>query len=322
LAFVLSDLYRESLPPGRHPAAVVAIELDPREVDVNVHPAKAEVRFADEKRVVSAVRRVLSTALRAQSAISDVPVPGASGISGFDPRWGEWAAARATSQSAFDVTSPRSVGSPGALPELAEGGVPYAAGAALPPLRFLAQYDGLFLLTEGPDGLYLVDQHAAHERVVYEELRARREEKKAVTQRLLFPVAIELSATQSSSVRAHLPFLEDLGFELSILSGHTVSLAGVPSALGPVEGKATLSEVVESLSEDGSSRDRLFLEDKMLQRLACHAVTVAGERMTAEQTCVLLSRLSQCKEPLTCPHGRPSILRLSKGDLLRHFRRT
>ena len=334
LAYAIEQAYRGLIPAGRHPVALVRITVPPDQVDVNVHPTKAEVRFRHERLVFAAV----ADAVRAALAGSGVPLaplplgamPSALGSDAFvreAPLDGHRviSGARAASMIApAHLTDPAG----GAV---AEGAAPVLAGSArdeptqggltigdrLPLLRALGQVDLAYLVAEAPDGLYLVDQHAAHERVLYEELLAARRSGRAASQPLLGAVVTPLSASQAALAIAEAEALADLGWTIEPTDGAAVILRAVPAALAGRDAPGALRDHLDRMDAE----ERLTGPDRAAASLACRAAVMAGDRLDAEQQRALLRQLEACETPHTCPHGRPTMLHLSRAALDRSFGR-
>lgn len=290
--------YHTVLPSGRYPWAFLWVELPPEQVDVNVHPAKIEVRFRDPDGVFRAVQRAVHRALR-QAA--PVPVFQAVEI----PR-------RSTGKPPLPAP---------ALPEgrrdapAEEGGV-----AALPPLRVIGQVQATYIVAEGPDGLYLLDQHAAHERVLYEALCAQRQAGPLPAQPLLQPVLMDVPPEEMGLLEEHRGVLEDLGFRIEPFGPHTVRLRAVPALLSA---EAVLPLVQDLLLDLQESRRPLegTLEARLIRSICKRAAVKAGQVLSVEEMQHLVRALERCAMPWTCPHGRPTVMRFPLGQLARQFGR-
>ena len=325
LVHAVEEAYRALVPAGRHPVALVRVEVPPEQVDVNVHPRKAEVRFRHEQLVYATVSEAVRSALAGAPA-PGAPWPGepARGGATRPPRGRE---ALAAAQPASSLRLPPDL--PGAPQRPAAGrsplppGEPVPGRAALPlgdrlpALRPLGQFDRLYLVAEGPDGLYLVDQHAAHERVLYERVLAARERGRPERQALLEPVAVALAPERAELARELSSDLEALGFELSGLDGGAVLLRSVPAALGSRDPGRALSDYLDALDAE----ERLTGPDRALATLACRAAVMAGDRLAPEEQRALLQDLEAAEQPQSCPHGRPTVVHLAREALDRSFRR-
>ena len=298
LSFALEEAYQGLLPAGRHPLAVLGIHLPPEAVDVNVHPAKAEVRFQDEHAVLSAVARAAREALLAKAPVPRAPAvsppPSLSPSDGVSPAPALWAA----------EASPR--------PE--DGHTPRRA---LPLLRVVGQIANLYIVAEGPEGMYLIDQHAAHERVLYEEVLARRQGCGPISQGLLTPVAVELSPAQEALLQECRDALTANGFLLEQFGERGYLLRAVPAVLGDKEPAAALLAVLDRMAQDWPPEGI----DRVAAAVACHAAVRAGKTLSQEEMQELVRRLEEAEVPHTCPHGRPTMLQIRADELAKGFGR-
>ena len=314
LAFALERAYGGLLPAGRHPLGLVRVELPPAELDVNVHPTKAEVRFRDEQAVASAVAAAVRAALSGAPAAA-APLPARPSAAWRpDPSPG----ARATVASRALLAAPR------AASALAVGGEEAATTAALPlaerlpALRPLGQVDEAYLVAEAPDGLYLVDQHAAHERVLYERLQEALAAREPPSQPLLEALVAPLSASQAALAAAEAETLAALGWVLEATDDAALVVRAAPALLADRDPAAALGELLDRLDAE----ERLSGPDRAAASLACRAAVRAGDRLEAAQQRELLQALEGCAHPQTCPHGRPTLLHLSHEQLRRSFGRS
>ena len=332
LAFAVARAYEGLLPAGRHPLGLVRVDVDPAELDVNVHPSKAEVRFRDARAVASAVAAAVRGALAAAAAPA-LPAPGlasALGSSALGSPPGVAGAQHASpeARAALAAARPAQHVVPGAPEQARPAAVP-AAGAPLaerlPALRPLGQLDEAFLVAEAPDGLYLVDQHAAHERVRYEQLRASLALRRPESQPLLAAVVAGLSPVQSALAAAEAEALAALGFVLEPTDGAALIVRAVPAALadgGPAErGPGDPAQALRELLDRMEAEQRLSGPERAAASLACRSAVRAGDRLADEQQRALLLALEGCAQPQTCPHGRPTLLHLSNEQLRRSFGR-
>ena len=317
LAFAVERAYEGLLPGARHPVGLVRAEVDPAAVDVNVHPAKAEVRFRDPRAVASAVTAAVRGALAGASAPAFAPpvlTPSAPAGASAEAR-----AVLASAQPASPLVGPAIPGvsrwgpaTPRARPDAA-----LPLGERLPALRPLGQFDEAFLVAEAPDGLYLVDQHAAHERVRYEQVVAERARGEAASQPLLEAVLAPLGAPQAALAAAEAEALAALGFELEPTDGAALIVRAVPASLAGGDPAQALRDLLDRMEAD----EGLSGPERAAASLACRSSVRAGDRLAAEQQRELLLQLEACEHPQTCPHGRPTLLRLSSDQVRRSFGR-
>jgi DNA mismatch repair protein MutL len=315
LAAALIQAYHTLIMVGRYPVATLFINLVPEEVDVNVHPAKSEVRFRQPDRVFSAVQRAVRRALLAYS-----PVPhleqGRSWWSSSspsrepDPAW-QMAGDSQKFNPVMGVTP--AVSQP--LPAT-QAGLP----GRLPLLRLVGQVGAAYLVAEGPDGLYLVDQHAAHERVLFEQLMNQHDASQVVSQALLQPVTLELKLESALLLAENLAVLNHFGFVVETFGQSAFLIRAVPALMADVDPRIALQALVEDFEEDEEPLKN-ELEARMIARICKRAAVKAGKVLSPAEQEALLEGLENCHSPRTCPHGRPTMIHLSADLLERQFGR-
>jgi DNA mismatch repair protein MutL len=299
--------YRALLPKGRHPLLVFYLDLPPGELDVNIHPAKTEVKLLRESEVAAALTQAVQSVLERSPALpSSTHFPGPELV--YQRR----------------LPGPRRRGLH--VAESAEG---YKAETATPgaaeilaTLSPLAQLQQAVILAEAPDGsLYLVDQHRAHERVIYEHLRSKHigvkvDEDGEWTSSLLLlePVVVELKRSQAELFEQRLPVLRDLGLECERFGGRSFLIRSVPSGVGQEQLAGHLPELAEIASEDGTD-----WEDHLLVGLACRSALRRGRLLGIDEQRALLTALSAVSAPAVCPHGSPILLHYSRRFLIDKF---
>jgi len=310
LATALIQGYHTLLMVGRYPLAALFIEIAPEAVDVNVHPAKAEVRFRQPERLFSAVQRAVRRTLLAHTPVPEANIPVAWGPSRREiaPDWNM--AGEASWQTAPARQTPASPPpSPALMP----------ASSRPPLLRLVGQIASTYLVAEGPDGLYLIDQHAAHERVLFEKLLAQRGTAIAA-QTLLQPAAVELPPASARLLAEQLPLLTQLGFQVEPFGHTTFLVRAVPNLLAGMDPAAALRVLVEDFEEDETPL-QAELEARLIARVCKRAAVKAGQNLSPEEQRALLTDLEACASPRTCPHGRPTMIHLSVDLLERQFGR-
>lgn len=307
LSAAVLQAYQGLLMVGRYPMAVLFVDLAPEEVDVNVHPAKAEVRFREPDRVFAAVQRAVRAALLGQA-----PAPALQ----LNWRWGGEAPAGAPRPSPDWALAHAGAGAePGDAPP--QPGLPHAG---LPLLRAVGQIGSSYLVAEGPDGLYLVDQHAAHERVLFEALMRARETGPLDSQALLEPAAVHLPPWQAQALESQRAALNGLGFEVEPFGGGSFRVRAVPALLAALDPEAALRCVVEDFEEDEAPLEA-ELERRLAARVCKRAAVRSGQLLSLAEQERLLRDLEACRSPRTCPHGRPTMIHLSVEALERQFGR-
>ncbi len=313
LTYAVIQAYHTLIPTGRYPLAVVMVTLPPEDVDVNVHPAKAEVRFRDGDGVFRAVQRTVRQAVAEESGI-----PTLKPVSGPSP-------ASQPTEFRFPEEPRREPFRPTPLPLTTP---PVSPAAKLPVLRVVGQVAATYIIAEGPDGLYLIDQHAAHERVLYERLMAQRASGIPV-QPLLEPVAVDLPPEWAGLVDVYQETLRRLGVEVEPFGGNTFLVRALPAVLSSAHPRDVLTEVAQGLAEEsGGAEERKGggavedeIERAIIRRVCQQGAIKAGQILSREEMEELLRALEGCETPRTCPHGRPTMIHISTAQLAREFRR-
>ena len=379
----LSEGYRSILPHGVYPVALLFIDVPLEEVDVNVHPAKTEVRFRRAAAVADAVREAVRAGLASAGYAPEIrdtirtidavgedesaspmqpnviePVSPAAPRPNFElqsqPQQERIAFATARAQETF---TPNML-TPSALYEVSPESISIQANDALtatelsksesevkafpdlPPLdsaikfvrevsveslsaniRPLGQLDESFIIATDDEGVLLIDQHVAHERVLFDKYRALESSRKPESQQMLIPETFDLTPAQASAFDTVAEELEHYGFELMRLSGRTVAIKSTPADLPASEARNVLSEVLDTVDAEKRGATRANLRDEIAASLACHAAIKVNMPLAPEKMRWLIDRLLLTSSPTTCPHGRPVILRLATQDILKGFHR-
>jgi DNA mismatch repair protein MutL len=297
LVYALEECYQGRLERGRHPVAVIDIGIDPELVDVNVHPAKKEVRFRDEGTVFAALQRAVRAALDGSEPFRYRPVESVPSV----------AAARVTPQlTIHEAASALATAEPAA-----------AGTAESAVLRPIGQAGPGYLVAEGPHGLVLVDQHAAHERVLYNRLLERLRSGRGMSQPLLIPQAVDVEPAMIAAAADHREDLANLGLEFEEFGPRSLRITAVPVEMPAGRATAAVQETLAALAE---SRGDGALE-KAAAALACHSAVRFGDVLDTAEQRRLLADLESTEESVTCPHGRPTRLLVEWQELTRHFRR-
>jgi DNA mismatch repair protein MutL len=320
----LKEGYHTALMKGQYPVTFLSVELDPGEVDVNVHPAKREVRFRDpagvREAVVAAVRRTLESDREQWQEQFRGPLP--------------------NDESAFVRRDEIEFVRPDQSPPPPHDAEP--AFAAPPPesqlrdLRFLPNderakrsqhfqilgvLNQLYILMENADGLVLVDQHAAHERILFEELRRRMEEQGVPSQRLLLPQVVALAPRDAEWVERNLATLQKMGLGVEEFGRHTFKLESIPPFLSGADPARLLQDVIDSLKSASRSTSALRLGEEMIAKTVCRHAVKANDPLRQQEVEKLIRNLLACELPYCCPHGRPTMIQISLGELEKKFGR-
>ena len=339
LTTALLQAYHTLLMVGRYPMTILFLEMRPEELDVNVHPAKAEVRFRSPDRVFSFVQRSARKALLAYSPVPNVATSlwGTTRTVPDEPARHtglDWAIGHDQSISTLQPSIDRGEfpvanSSPSDNnPQLPITNRPFTSQPAIPLLRLIGQIGATYLVAEGPDGLYLVDQHAAHERVLFEKLMALRqaqdsaphEMKNIPAQTLLTPEVVTLPPQSAQLLITQLPLLHHFGFDVEEFGPNTFQVRAMPVLFMGSDPAAALRALVEDFEEDETPLQN-ELEAKLAARSASGWRSRRGRALTSDEQRALLIDLEACDSPRTCPHGRPTMIHLSVDMLERQFGR-
>ncbi len=322
LTYAITQGYHRLLPTGRHPLAVVMVDLPPGDVDVNVHPTKAEVRFRDGDAVFRAVQRAVRRTL-----LERAPVPEARGRGdggeGAGPGWpgGEGVGGGAWGRRERLAGLGRRERSGDRQLRFGTDVSAATEGESIPPLRVIGQLGATYIVAEGPEGMVLLDQHAAHERVLFEELLGQRERAEVASQALLEPALVELGPEAADVLEEHSGALARLGFEVEPFGGSTMLVRSLPTIVAEGDPDRVLEDVAAALLA-GDEPLGAPVEETVARRVCKQAAVKAGQVLDRVEMEGLIRALEQCESPRTCPHGRPTMIRLSVKQLAREFGRT
>jgi len=311
--------YNTMLMVGRYPVAVLFVTIPPELVDVNVHPAKAEVRFRDQDAVFSGVQRAIRRGLLAFTPIPDLNTTRLWGRSLPETAGPSW---QQSSFTGVDDTNKAPRGG-----ELGTGSEfetaqpqPTLPGSHLPLLRLVGQVASTYLIAEGPDGLYLIDQHAAHERVLFDQLMAQFNANAIPSQALLDPVVVELTPEKAGILEQQLEALLNLGFEIEPFGPNAFVIRSVPIVVERTDPRLAIEAVVNAFEEDETPL-MAEVEARVAARVCKRMAVKAGQILSEEEQRNLLLNLESSQSPRTCPHGRPTMIHISVDLLERQFGR-
>lgn len=328
--------YAGRIVKGQFPIAVLFMHVPFEKVDVNVHPAKNEVRFQDQKQVHDTVRQAVQNALQQaersrwvvkervvnNDAISEEKIaypqfvrpehPVASDTGNPPDRISE--SVTRHHRSGFRPVEPiQAFERDDTQPELWPRG-------RFKDLKIIGQFQDIYIVCESSEDLILIDQHAAHERITYEQLKNSMNTKLEI-QGLLIPETVELGYREARVFEKIMPKLKDLGFEIEHFGGETYVVKSVPAILKDIEIKPLIIEILEKWIENGSDTVAEEAIDDCIKVMACHGSIRANQRLSDQETQAMLEQLDDCRQPSNCPHGRPTWIKLSKGFLEKAFKR-
>ncbi|NTV51372.1 MAG: hypothetical protein HGA69_00860, partial [Desulfobulbaceae bacterium] len=313
LSSALVKAYQTYLMIGRYPISLLYIDLEPEEVDVNVHPAKAEVRFRQPDVLFSSVQRAVKRALLAYSPVPQLhPAQWQSNGTGKQPdpawinarlNWEEEKRAESLNLVEHEVTetsNPEEVSAQMNSTASEIGGIPL--------LRLVGQIGATYLVAEGPDGLYLIDQHAAHERILFEKLSTRSD--KLDSQTLLHPEVVQFSPQSARLISESLAILNQYGFVVEEFGLNTFRISAIPVVFSKGDPQVALRSIVEDFEEDETPLQGLLAE-RLIARICKRMAVKGGQTLSQQEQLSLLKDLESCISPRTCPHGRPTMIHLS-----------
>lgn len=346
LTKALDNAYHSLLPKAGYPLAVLRFTLPPETIDVNVHPQKSEIKFDNEGRIFKALHRAVTDALTSSPdrIYSMTPESNAPQIAYTAPP-SSFTPTRPTSteyQRGSNTAPPRSFSQAAApqneqpawreepLPfeavrqmfrreEVVVTEEPEAAETAKEPLIALGQIAACYIVASGPDGLYVVDQHAAHERILYDRLSA--SSGRIPVQTLLMPVFLDFDSREAELIVSHLPVFYELGFTVEQVGPETFRVVEMPADIAPGDARDFIQDMLRQL-QDMSEPTAAALRHSVLQMAACRAAIKAGANLNMRQLQALLSELAATSLPYTCPHGRPTIVKFTPDELGRLFKRS
>jgi len=346
LHFALQEGYHNSLMRGRYPVTVLFLSLDPEGVDVNIHPAKREVRFHDDARVRFFLKQSIQRALEGFTA-APISVPmgrvrEASPAYAVQletaflppeiPRTPEAPLARDTApatpaptplapapepdRAVLRSAAPLAAPEPTLTPELHDNGNRLG-------LRLLGIVANLYIIAESPEGLVLIDQHAAHERVMFEKVLDRMRRREVESQRLLLPATVELPPREADFLEAQLDSLQAIGVGITLFGARTFLVDALPPMVAHLNVPELVRNLVAELQEEGGeTRKERRLSEEAVAKKACRLAVKANDRLSPAEGERLLIDLLACALPYTCPHGRPTMIQITRGELEKKFGRT
>ena len=327
LQHALREAYGNLLPSGHFPVAVLDLTLEPKQVDVNVHPAKLWVRLVDEAGVLRSLKEAIRVTLHERALIPQLELPDTG--------------SRTRDATLMENEAPGEPGSPvgarvGRHPtdtketfpghsqtqlEVAEPGDLLPAATTLPSMEPVALLDRKYIVARDREALYVIDYHAAHERVIYERLRLSHRYAKVESQGLIEPLTVELPAALGAGLQDHLGELEALGFQIEHFGGTTFVVRAVPSLLGGAATEQDMQDILAELAEGGRTQTLAQRLEGYLYTVACHSALRAGEDLTAAHQRWLLNEMATISNPYACVHGRPTMMTITIQELDRKFKR-
>jgi DNA mismatch repair protein MutL len=339
LVRAVEQAYQTLIPRGRHPAAILFVEMRAEDVDVNVHPMKTEVRFRASGAIFEAVYYAIRDRLADQSAHGDMPAEveyraNAQPIETEMPQASVAAVDIAAAPSRFEaplrLVPDAPVAQPAIQRPLGLGYVREGANGAPQPSRPIPMYSRLrvvgqlfagYIALEDDDGLLLIDQHAAHERVTFQKLKGELRDGGIRIQAMLTPQSIELNPARAAEIQVAIPELRAMGFDVESFGPSTLLLKGAPAVFGIEQAGRLLADMLDAVGENGIRGEGGGAFEEMLKRLACHGSVRVGRVLEDREIRTLLDELDRTEFKTNCPHGRPVHIGFARGQIERMFRR-
>ncbi|MBC7085887.1 MAG: DNA mismatch repair endonuclease MutL [Methanomethylovorans sp.] len=326
--------YYTLLPKGRYPAAFLHLEIDPSTVDVNVHPRKTEVRFSHEKEIMDAVTAAVDSTLKATHLVPEIKVKdkpvivqkilyekGKEEENKLEPlQLSTYVLEENATYHPPVRDTERRIKTSSRLQSRLQSSPQFEESAFVGyDVKIIGQFENLYIIAEVEKKLLLVDQHAAHERVMYERIL---DLKEIGWQELLNPVTLELNPKEKVILEDYIPYLEEVGFSISEFGNNAYVVTTVPTIFGKMEKPDVVHDIISDLLSAGRIKDETEIHNHVFSSMACRAAIKAGAVCNKEQMIDLIRQLKKCRNPYTCPHGRPTMISFTKEELDRLFKRT
>ncbi len=301
----IKKAYQGKIMHSRFPIVVLKIEIDPKSVDVNVHPKKTEIRFSDEKFVYKNIIMAIEDALSSESLVPSVSSDDLVSDEKVDHLIGK--VKRDTKLKQIEFEAPKE-----------ENIVP---DEKLPDLEIKCQVLGTYIIAEAQNVVYIVDQHAADERYYYEKITKKYKEKSAKSQNLVENITLEPNKSDFNFIMDNISFFEDVGFRIESFGKNTVLIRAVPNIFGKIADKNFLMDLVDEMSKlDKKDKDEV-IKDNIIKIMACRTAIKANDKLSAREMLNLVERVSSTENPYNCPHGRPTIIKMGKKEFEKSFKR-
>ena len=306
--------YGTLIPKGRYPIAVLKISINRKEVDVNVHPTKREVRLSHEKEISDAVTDAVKSALLGENLIPDVKIPKTHQSLIYNSLTSESIVRETTPEFKVPVRdTERRLKHTERMLEKDN------MECETPDIRIMGQVDNLYVIAEKDDGIVIIDQHAAHERVLFEQVQ---ESKRNDSQELIVPINLNLDLKERVLMKETIQYLEEFGFRISEFGPDSFAVTAVPETLGRLEETGLIHDIITDILSEGKIKDETGIFERVTKSIACRGAIKAGADCSPDQMESLIRQLFQTQNPYTCPHGRPTMVSFNRQELDKLFRRT
>jgi DNA mismatch repair protein MutL len=319
LSSALRDGYGTLIPKGRFPVAVLKISIDTKEVDINVHPTKNQVRLSHEWEVSNALSEAVKRALSDENLTSDLA--SAVKIPAMQSLLYEHAPKSQTiirEEPTFKYSAKDTERRLRRTERYTANDLKIKTDEA-PQVKILGQVDSLYVIAETSDGLVIIDQHAAHERVLFEQVR---ESKRSDSQELIVPINLELEPREKALMKESIPYLEEFGFRISGFGPDTFAVTAVPNILGKLEDPGLVHDIMADILSEGKIKDNTGIFERITKSIACRGAIKAGADCSSDQMESLIKQLFKTENPYTCPHGRPTMISFNRQELDKLFKRS
>jgi DNA mismatch repair protein MutL len=314
ISFALREGYGTLLPRGRFPIAVLKINVDTHEVDVNVHPTKNQVRLSHEKEICDMIKQAVKNALSKKDLIPDLKIPLQQSLLYKTPE-----ADPLQVKETITNFEPSAKDTERRLRRSDRAGMEKEHNNEMPDVSVLGQVDSIYILAKTKNGLMIIDQHAAHERVFFELVR---ESKRDDSQELIVPINIELDSKEKVLIKDTIPYLEEFGFRISEFGPDSFAVTAVPIVLGKLEDPQIVHDIISDILSEGKIKEETGIFEKVTKSIACRSALKAGANCSMSQMENLIKQLLRTDNPYTCPHGRPTMVSFNRQELDKLFRRS
>ncbi len=306
ISFALRDGYGTLIPKGRFPVAILKIYVDTKEVDVNVHPTKSQVRMSHEKEICDIVAQAVKIALSQKNLIPDANIPRQSLLYENTP---DIPVVRETGTGLKDTEKRL---------KRTERSWEKKSKKIEIQVKILGQVDSVYIIAEAREGLMIIDQHAAHERIFYEQVR---ESQRTDSQELIVPINLELDSREKVLMKECMPYLEKFGFKITEFGHDAFAVTAVPHVLGKLEDPSLVHDIIADILSGGKVKDETGMFEHVCKSIACRSALKAGAECSPSQMQSLVEQLFMTENPYTCPHGRPTMVSFNRQELDKLFKR-
>ena len=336
LSIAVDNGYKTYLTTNKFAFCILFISICPELVDVNVHPTKSEVRFQDEKEVFSAIFNTVRSGLAGETLVPELESKETILVNEqqkiFKNDYEYFPIVRETTDNTFSINNDQLVKTTNYSDKnytvvsdiIINNELPLTEANGtiknlLPPLIIIGQSHYTYILSQGPDSLYIIDQHAAHERILYEKYKKLYSNGGVTSQIMLSPLVIDLVPKEISIIKENYEILQNLGFSFEYFGNNSIMLRSVPMLFGEPQLKKFFIEIIDQM--EGTESNNKNIVDKLINSMSCRAAIKANDRLTMKEMEELVKSLRQTENPYTCPHGRPTIIKLTKNELEKKFKR-